>query len=410
MPNSGCHQEKSPVNCESCKRRHEKCDKSLPQWYAFPRSPVHGAESVDQCSRSCSKRSVSCKYTITAEIEEGPKYWRPIRPKLNYLPLNKLIDLITKLYESLEQRGMRDYTIWAQKLPLFYSMAGSDNLVMSSLLTLSASLLATIEPKVGIKQTYFYFRQTAIEQLRIASSKLSTENYDNVLAATILLLWADSERPSWIVLWTGLKSVFYSMPQEWRHKSELANFLETKQYLRILESSSIVSCHFNNKNLSGLADIITVLQHIQGQVGHMEKYHNQVNKLVKFLEEFLGDICSLSSDQAFQRMHILRQWLFWLPPAMLRGGIGDTLGLAVLAQFFAVGLNLHCLFPELGCHDLGPLAVDPIKEIDRTVRARNMAKPHDPDVQLAMYLMGMAQSIATKYQDRLIADESAVGL
>ncbi|EHA26121.1 hypothetical protein ASPNIDRAFT_206358, partial [Aspergillus niger ATCC 1015] len=401
MPNSGCHQEKSPVNCESCKRRHEKCDKSLPQWYAFPRSPVHGAESVDQCSRSCSKRSVSCKYTITAEIEEGPKYWRPIRPKLNYLPLNKLIDLITKLYESLEQRGMRDYTIWAQKLPLFYSMAGSDNLVMSSLLTLSASLLATIEPKVGIKQTYFYFRQTAIEQLRIASSKLSTENYDNVLAATILLLWADSERPSWIVLWTGLKSVFYSMPQEWRHKSELANFLETKQYLRILESSSIVSCHFNNKNLSGLADIITVLQHIQGQVGHMEKYHNQVNKLVKFLEEFLGDICSLSSDQAFQRMHILRQWLFWLPPAMLRGGIGDTLGLAVLAQFFAVGLNLHCLFPELGCHDLGPLAVDPIKEIDRTVRARNMAKPHDPDVQLAMYLMGMAQSIATKYQDRL---------
>lgn len=221
---------------------------------------------------------------------------------------------------------------------------------------------------------------------------------------------ADKFRPSWIVLWTGLKSVFYSMPQEWRHKSELANFLETKQYLRILESSSIVSCHFNNKNLSGLADIITVLQHIQGQVGHMEKYHNQVNKLVKFLEEFLGDICSLSSDQAFQRMHILRQWLFWLPPAMLRGGIGDTLGLAVLAQFFAVGLNLHCLFPELGCHDLGPLAVDPIKEIDRTVRARNMAKPHDPDVQLAMYLMGMAQSIATKYQDRLIADESAVGL
>ncbi|GLA21824.1 hypothetical protein AnigIFM62618_001674, partial [Aspergillus niger] len=110
--------EKSPMNCESCKRRHEKCDKSLPQWYAFPRSPVHGAESVDQCSRSCSKRSVSCKYTITAEIEEGPKYWRPIRPKLNYLPLNKLIDLITKLYESLEQRGMRDYTIWAQKLLL----------------------------------------------------------------------------------------------------------------------------------------------------------------------------------------------------------------------------------------------------------------------------------------------------
>ncbi|KAI3048279.1 transcriptional regulator family: Fungal Specific TF [Aspergillus niger] len=410
MPNSGCHQDKSPMNCESCKRRHEKCDKSLPQWYAFPRSPVHGAESVNQCSRSCSKRSVSCKYTITAEIEEGPKYWRPIRPKLNYLPLNKLIDIITKLYESLEQRGMRDYTIWAQKLPLFYSMAGSDNLVMSSLLTLSASLLATIEPKVGIKQTYFYFRQTAVEQLRIASSKLCRENYDKVLAATMLLLWADSERSSWIALWTGLKSVFYSMPQEWRYESELAKFLETEQYLQTLDSSSIVSCQFNNKNLSGLADTITVLRHIQRQLVHIKKHYIQVNKLVDFLDKFLGDIGSLSPDQAFQRVHILRQWLFWLPPVMLRDGVDDNLGLAVLAQFFAVGLNLYCLFPELGCHDLGPLAVGPIKEIDRTVRARNMAKPHDPDVQLAMYLMGMPQSIATKYQDRLIADESAVGL
>ncbi|RDH26308.1 hypothetical protein BDQ94DRAFT_176476 [Aspergillus welwitschiae] len=66
--------------------------------------------------------------------------------------------------------------------------------------------------------------------------------------------------------------------------------------------------------------------------------------------------------------------------------------------------------PELGCHDLGPLAAGPIREIDRTVRARNMAKPHDPDVQLAMCLMDMPQSIATKYQDRLIADESAVGM
>ncbi|KAI3015003.1 hypothetical protein CBS147347_11350 [Aspergillus niger] len=382
MPNSGCHQEKSPMNCESCKRRHEKCDKSLPQWYAFPRSPVYGAESVDQCSRSCSKRSVSCKYTITAEIEEGPKYWRPIRPKLNYLPLNKLIDLITKLYESLEQRGMRDYTIWAQKLPLFYSMAGSDNLVMSSLLTLSASLLATIEPK-------------------------TVNGRESLLANTT---GADKFRSSWIALWTGLKSVFYSMPRDWRYESELAKFLETEQYLQTLDSSSIVSCQFNNKNLSGLADTITVLRHIQRQLVHTKKHYNQVNKLVDFLDKFLGDIGSLSPDQAFQRVHILRQWLFWLPPVMLRDGVDDNLGLAVLAQFFAVGLNLYCLFPELGCHDLGPLAVGPIKEIDRTVRARNMAKPHDPDVQLAMYLMGMPQSIATKYQDRLIADESAVGL
>lgn len=221
---------------------------------------------------------------------------------------------------------------------------------------------------------------------------------------------ADKFRSSWIALWTGLKSVFYSMPQEWRYDSELAKFLETEQYLQTLDSSSIVSCQFNNKNLSGLADTITVLRHIQRQLVHIKKHYNQVNKLVDFLDKFLGDICSLSPDQAFQHVHILRQWLFWLPPVMLRDGVDDTIGLAVLAQFFAVGLNLYCLFPELGCHDLGPLAVGPIKEIDRTVRARNMAKPHDPDVQLAMYLMGMPQSIATKYQDRLIADESAVGL
>lgn len=221
---------------------------------------------------------------------------------------------------------------------------------------------------------------------------------------------ADKFRSSLIVLWTGLKSVFYSMPQEWRHESKLAKFLETEQYLRTLDSSSIVSCQFNNKNLSSLANTITVLQHIQRQVEQIEKHYNQVNKLVKFLEKFLGDIGSLSSEQAFQCMHILRQWLFWLPPVMLWDGIGDTLSLAVLAEFFAVGLDLHCLFPELGCHDLGPLAAGIIRKINHTVRACKMAKPHDLDVQLAMYLMDMPQSIATKYQDHLIADKSTVGL
>lgn len=291
-------------------------------------------------------------------------------------------------------------------------MASTNDMVKSSLLTLSAYLWATIDRKKNVQQTIIYFRLSAMKGLQIAVSELSKENCDVILAATILLLWASNERygfldtskidanslrSSWIIFWNGLNSILISMPQIWKQESELVKFLESKQYSQPLDLPFYSSYQFPNKDLSGLTHSINLLQHIRGQVWHNDKYYDPVNKLVKFLEGLHDDIHFLSLDQAFQRVHSIREWLFWLPPTIIRDGTDDTLGLAILSHFFAAGLVLCSLYPEAGCHDLGQLAVSPIEEIGCTLCARNTITPQDPHIQLAMSVVEWPRYIANQY-------------
>jgi hypothetical protein len=70
---------------------------------------------------------------------------------------------------------------------------------------------------------------------------------------------------------------------------------------------------------------------------------------------------------------------------MLRDG--DTISLAILAQFCAVGVALDYLFPELGGAYLGPLFAGPMEELSRIVYERSVIDPLAMDVQLSLDLM-----------------------
>ncbi|OJZ91228.1 hypothetical protein ASPFODRAFT_706977 [Aspergillus luchuensis CBS 106.47] len=355
---------------------------------------------MDPCRDASSDSTIGI---LNAEETEDSMDWQ-YRLKPSYLLNNSncLISYLIALSESLERRGIKDWAIWTQKMPLFYTMASTDELVMSSLLTLSACLWATVEQKKEIQQIVFYFRCCAIRELQIAVSKFSKDNCDTILAATVLLLWASNERSSWITFWDGLQSALNSMPQAWKQESELAKFLESNHYFQTLDLPSCSSYQFYNKDLSDLTHTIVILQYIRGRIRHIDKYYNPVNKLVNFLEGSHDEIHFLSPDQVFERVHSMREWLFWLPPTILQEGTGDTLGLAILAHFFAAGLVLYSLYPEAGCHDLGQLAVSPIEEIYSTVYTRSTRTPQDRDVQLAMSLVEWPRYIANQHSSHVI--------
>ncbi|GCB20423.1 hypothetical protein AAWM_03308 [Aspergillus awamori] len=383
-------------------------DGSLSRWYGqiCQYCAVCGVSYPAEDTAIVRYESASSDSTIgilNAEETEDSMDWQ-YRLKPSYLLNNSncLISYLIALSESLERRGIKDWAIWTQKMPLFYTMASTDELVMSSLLTLSACLWATVEQKKEIQQIVFYFRCCAIRELQIAVSKFSKDNCDTILAATVLLLWASNERSSWIIFWDGLQSVLNSMPQVWKQDSELVKFLESKQYFQTLDLPSCSSYQGPNKDLPNLTHTIMILQHIRGRIWHIDKYYNPVSKLVNFLEATYDEIDFLSPDQAFQRVHSMREWLFWLPPTILREGTGDTLGLAILAHFFAAGLVLYSLYPEAGCHDLGQLAVSPIEDIYCTVSARSTRTPQDRDVQLAMSLMEWPRNIVNQYSSHVI--------
>ncbi|PTU22866.1 hypothetical protein P175DRAFT_0431512 [Aspergillus ochraceoroseus IBT 24754] len=407
---------KSRFGCKTCKRRHIRCDESFPQ------------------CRNCTKHNCRCDYMdvatvqdestairnvpdllMSAEIEMEIKNWHltglPPFPELMHFPRTcwnqlsrtdlRLIHHIIGLSIDLHRRGLSHCTIWAQKMPTFLSVAISHDFVMSSILTLSAAHLAWITRNQETGQLAFHHRGVAIRGLQKAIGAFCKGNCDAILAASILLSWQDCEWPSWASLQQGLTSVLDSMPQMWKQESELAFFVHNQRYMGSATSPLLSGYRFQDEDLVSLESTIMTLQTIQKRVAHNHEHYRRIGELLDFVRHFQRDLLSLTPEQVFERVQPLRQWLFWLPPAMLRGGEGDTGALAILAQFFGVGVALDSLFPDLGGFYLGPMSVGPIEEIYRTIYSRSATAPYNPDVQLAMSLMELPRHLAARYRARL---------
>ncbi|KAL4949199.1 hypothetical protein BDW69DRAFT_174895 [Aspergillus filifer] len=407
---------KSRYGCKTCKRRHIRCDETFPQ------------------CRNCTKHNCRCDYMdvatvhdestsvrnvpdllMSAEIEMEIKNWHhtglPPFPDLMHYPQNcwrklsrtdlRLIHHIIGLSIDLHRRGLSNCTIWVQKMSLFLSIAVSRGFVMSSILALSAAHLAWITRNQETQQLAFHHRGVAMQGLQKAITLFSRENYEGILAASILLSWQDNDWPNWASLQQGLTSVLDLMPHMWKQECELAMLLESQRYLASANSPVIASLQFQDEDLASLDHTIITLQTVQRRVAHNHEHYRRIGELLDFARHFQHDILSLTPQQAFDRVQPLRQWLLWLPPSMLRGGDGDTGALAILAQFFGVAVALDSLLPNLGGAYLGPISVTPIEEIYRTIYSRNAINPLNPDVQLALSIMELPRHLAAKYRSRL---------
>ncbi|KAL3484183.1 hypothetical protein BJX62DRAFT_244157 [Aspergillus germanicus] len=260
---------------------------------------------------------------------------------------------------------------------------------MASVIALSASHLAHSTANDKANQLALLYRGIAMQHLREMLGAFSRETCTAILSASILLLWEAKEWTDWVSLQHGLRSVLYLMPLAWRQESDLAIFIESQQYLRVIDLSSVRD-RFHHKDLSTLQHIIMALQSIQEHVDPKHKYYLRINELLLFLQNLSAELLSLTVTQAFRRVQLIRQWLFWLPAAMRRDG--DTISLAIMAQFCAVGVALDYLFRELGGAYLGPLFAGPMEELSRIVYERSLIAPLAMDVQLSLDLMGCGAS------------------
>jgi hypothetical protein len=192
----------------------------------------------------------------------------------------------------------------------------------------------------------------------------------------------------------------------WKDESELARFLESQRALRTARTPSSPTYpgtmgHFQDEDLIRLDHASAVLQSILQRISHNQEHYQRIADLLTFVRRLRDDLPLQTPDQAFERLQTLRSWLFWLPPAMLRGGDTDLGALAVLSQFFGVALALEPLFPEIGGAYLGSMAVLPIEEIRRILLARKASHPYAPDVQLAVSLMELPCDIVAEYRNRV---------
>ncbi|KAJ5535856.1 hypothetical protein N7513_009042 [Penicillium frequentans] len=401
---------KSRNGCKTCKRRHIRCDETFPQ------------------CRNCTKHNCRCDYQdmattqssppsrrgpdllMSPEIEMEIENWHrtgvPPYPELVQCPRAgwshlsradlRLVHHIIGLSIDLHRRGLSSCTVWAQKMPNFLAIALSNEFVMSSILGLSAFHLAFLTRDQETKQLAYHHKVTALRGLQTAIGSFSKDNCEAVLAASILLSWQASERQMWMSLQQGISTVLESMHPFWKQESELAQFVENQRAL----SASDFPISFD-EDLNQLDQTVHALQVSQKRVSHNPEHAQRLAELIEFVQQFRNDYPTQTSEQAFERIQVLRRWLFWLPASMLRGGDSDFSALAILSQFFAVGVALDRFYPEMGGAYLGGLSIGPIEETYRILAANSATDPYSADLRLGMALMDLPRRIVARYRTRL---------
>lgn len=201
---------------------------------------------------------------------------------------------------------------------------------------------------------------------------------------------------SWVSLQQGISTVLESMHPFWKQESELAQLVENHRALSASDYPLAL-----DEDMAQLDQTIHGLQAVQKRVSHNAEHSQRLNELIEFVQQFRKDFPNQTSEKAFERIQILRRWLFWLPASMLRGGDTDLSALAILAQFFAVGVALDRFYPEMGGAYLGALSIGPIEEMYRMLAAHNAADPFNAELRLSMTLMDLPRHIVARYRSQL---------
>lgn len=182
----------------------------------------------------------------------------------------------------------------------------------------------------------------------------------------------------------------------WKQESELAQLVEIHRSLSVSDYSPAL-----DEGTAQLDQTIHALEIVQKRVSHILEHSQRLGDLIAFLQQFRKDFPIQTVEQAFEGIQTLRQWLFWLPSSLLRGGESDLNSLAILAQFFAVGVALDRLFPEMGSAYIGAISIGPIEEIYRILAAHGASDPFNAELRLALTLLDLPRHIVARYRTLL---------
>ncbi|KAJ5926008.1 hypothetical protein N7454_007518 [Penicillium verhagenii] len=392
-------------------------------------TPSLATDSNLDSSRNCTKHNCRCDYQdmaasqgsppssrrgpdllMSPEIEMEVENWHrtgvPPYPELVQCPRSgwshlsrtdlRLVHHIIGLSIDLHRRGLSGCTAWAQKMPNFLAIALSNEFVMSSILGLSAFHLSFLTRDQETKQLAYHHKLTALQGLQTAIGSFSKDNCEAVLAASILLSWQATERQMWMSLQQGISTVLESMHPFWKQESELAQFVENQRALSANDFPLSL-----DDDLNQLDQIVHALHISQKRVLHNPEHAQRLAELAEFVQQFRNDYPTQTSEQAFERIQVLRRWLFWLPASMLRGGDSDFSALAILSQFFAVGVAVDRFYPEMGGAYLGGMSVGPIEETYRILAANSSTDPYNAELRLGLALMDLPQRVVARYRARL---------
>lgn len=407
---------KSRKGCETCKRRHIRCDETFPQ------------------CRNCTKHKIRCPYndiTVpdersvspdrpdlmwTPEIEAQVARWQQTGifpfPELNiypvpnpqYLSLDnlRLIYHVASICHQLRSIDADGFTIWTRQIPTIIRIGATHSYVMHALLAFSASHITYLNecPVVGIMADEH--RGIALKGLQEAISTFSRETSDAILAASLVLSWQATDWRSWTQLMQGTRSVIEAM-EPWKHESQFGDFIAESSTFPTAPPSPAPDHKPNQprkEDLEVFQRTTQQLQSVEAFLRHNKEDTQAISQLVTFVKGARKE-CNTPVAQQFARLRPLRDWLFWTPVRYFQTAGGSPGALISIAHLYTVALVMERLFPEIGAAYFGSLSIGPVEEIARRLFSITSSCVGDGDAQTALSLMEFPIDVVHEFRSRM---------
>lgn len=409
---------KSRKGCDTCKRRHIRCDESFPQ------------------CRNCTKHKIRCPYN-DVHVPDANRSTTPDKPDLMWTPLVeaaiadwrrtgvfpfphlclypapmphlysldnlRLIYHVAALYDQLARTDTNNFTLWTRHVPTLLQIGATTPYVMHALLAFSAMHIAFLTDCPLVGSMAYEHRGIALKGLQEAISTFSRETSDAILAASLVLSWQATDWRSWTQLMQGTSSVIEAM-DPWKHESQFGDF--------IAESSTFPTAppspgqdhrpaQPRAEDLDAYQRTLEQIQKVESHLKHHKEDTTQIQHLIGFLRGSRKISPTLSIAQQFERLQPLRTWLFWMPVNYLQNYHGSPNSLVVIAHLYTVALLMERLFPEIGAAYFGSLTIAPVEEIARRLMSINVSSSIKGELQTPLTLMEFPIDTVSEFRSRM---------
>ncbi|PKS11664.1 hypothetical protein jhhlp_001815, partial [Lomentospora prolificans] len=408
---------KSRKGCDTCKRRHIRCDESFPQCRNCTkhkiRCPYNDMPVPENRAASPDKPDLMWTPQIEADIEQWQRTGVFPFPSLNIYPAPspqsytleelRLIHHVASICSELDAINANNFTIWTRQMPIILQIGADNRYVMHSLLAFSAMHIAFLTDCPLVGNMAYEHRGVALKGLQEAIGSFSRETSDAILAASLVLSWQATDWRSWTQLMQGTSSVIDAM-EPWKHESKFGDFIAESSTFPTAPPSPTPDHKPNQPSKEDIDAYQRTLQQLQKVEAYLKQGKHDfksIQQLITFLKGSRKVSPTLSVAHQFERLRPLRTWLFWLPVKYLKDSHGSANSLVTIAHYYTVALLMERLFPEIGAAYFGSLALGPVEEIARRLLAMTNSGNGSKEAQTPLTLMEFPIETVNEFRSRM---------
>ncbi|KAF7559851.1 hypothetical protein G7046_g4313 [Stylonectria norvegica] len=375
---------KSRKGCDTCKRRHIRCDENFPQCRNCTkhkiRCPYNQVQPSDaDRSTSPDKPDLMWSPQIEGDIAEwqrtgifpfqAPEFYAA--PIVSYYSVEdlRLIYHVASVYCELKAIDANNFTLWTRHIPTLLSIGATNRYVMHSVLAFSAMHIASITNCPLVGSMAFEHRGIALAGLHEAIDSFSQQTSDAILAASLVLSWQATDWRGWTQLMQGTATVMNAMGP-WSERSLFGDFIAESCTFPTAPPSPRQDHRPSQPEAEDLDAFQRTLEQILRVEHHLKQNKEdttQIQQLIIFLRGTPKINPAHSIAQQFERLQPLRTLLFWAPIRYLKDYNGSPNSLVAIAHLYTVALLMERLFPEIGAAYFGSLTIGPVEHIARRI-------------------------------------------